>query len=219
MVDGSLCRARHGRASETVHFPALRFVHATLSPRSRCGCVALRCGLLDALAAQRCLRPGCGFPPPFWAGWAVLLVRGFGALARWLCFGGACFQVSAVLAVAFWARLVVPRGGVAVCWCCCFTALRLWLAFGPGSGSRLPFCGLVGVCCGAGTALAFLARCALVGLTPRALASPFCGVGLARLRCFSRLWITLGSPRVRLASAGPLPFPKHGPFAAAYVRV
>ena len=75
MVDGSLCRARHGRASETVHFPALRFVHATLSPRSRCGCVALRCGLLGAIAARLLLRlraAGARLPASlFLAGWAV----------------------------------------------------------------------------------------------------------------------------------------------------
>ena len=229
MVDGSLCRARHGRASETVHFPALRFVHATLSPRSRCGCVALRCGLLGAIAARLLLRlraAGARLPaslflagravfrcgalllspaarawrgsffrlPPCWPPLCWVRVSASGPLsAGWVVlFGGA----------VSWACSALPLCGVAACcfcWCC--TVLRRWQAFGPGFGSRLPLYGLAGVCCGAGTALAFLARCALVGSRLVLLPPPFAGLG--SLGCVAVAWGFLWFP-TRLCGCRPL---------------
>ena len=103
------------------------------------------------------------------------------------------------------------------------------VGFWAGAWVPPPLCGLFGVCCGAGTALAFLARCALVGsclvlLPPPALLR----VWLAWLCCrrvglslaphpFSRLWTTLGSPHVGLLPPGRSSL-THGPLAAAYVR-
>ena len=252
MVDGSLCRARHGRASETVHFPALRFVHATLSPRSRCGCVALRCGLLGAIAARLLLRlraAGARLPASlFLAGWAVFRCGALLLSPAARAWRGSFFRLPPCWLPLCWVRVsasgplsagwvvlfggavsracsALPLCGVAACcfcWCC--TVLRRWQAFGPGFGSRLPLYGLAGVCCGAGTALASPARCALVGPPFVLWPSPFAGLGL--LGCNSlgsvglsfapfplpRLWTTLGFPRVGLLRPG------HGPPAAASVR-
>ena len=253
MVDGSLCRARHGRASETVHFPALRFVHAPLSPRSRCGCVALRCGLLGAIAARLVLRlyaAGARLPASlFLAGWpvfrcGVLLIspaarawRGsfFKLPSCWLPLLLAGVRVSASF-LRWLGRFLGLCLGLARL--CRSAALRLKIVgllvlHGPSplAGFRAgiwvpPNYGLAGVCCGAGTTLAFLARCALVG-SRLVLLPPLLRVW-ARLVALRLRGALFGSPPVfavvdhfgvpacRLASAGP--FLTHARPACCRVR-